>query len=53
MWIKYNDSLGVICEMVDEYGISFNGGMAYFNNKKLPVEYILEIYNTEEIEIPF
>ena len=37
MLIKYRDNLGYVVEEVDEYGISFCGGIAYVNDKEIPV----------------
>lgn len=43
MNITYRDELGYVVEEVDEYGISFCDGIAYVNDKKIPVENIVEI----------
>lgn len=43
MWIVYRDELGTVVEDVDEYGVSFNDGTAYFNDKKVPMNEVLEI----------
>ena len=43
MFIIYRDELGIVSEEVDEYGVSFCGGVAYVNDKKIPVEAIIEI----------
>ena len=33
MTVEYRDELGVVMEEVDDYGISFLDGKAYFNDK--------------------
>ena len=43
MYITYRDELGYVTEEVDEYGISFCDGVAYVNDKKIPVENVVEI----------
>jgi len=46
MYIEYCDDLGVVSEAVDEYGIMFRFGLAYFNEKKIPIANVIAI--TEE-----
>ena len=45
--IVYRDNIGIVSEQVDDYGISFGDGYAYFDvgNKtpKIPVTNIIEI----------
>lgn len=43
MNITYRDELGYVTEKVDEYGINFCDGVVYVNDKKIPVENIVEI----------
>jgi hypothetical protein len=40
MTIKYRDELGYVIETVDEYGVSFVGTIAYFNDKQIDIKYI-------------
>lgn len=35
MYIKYRDDLGYVVEKVDEDGVSFLEGFAYFNDRKV------------------
>lgn len=52
MYITYMDNLGTALEPIDEYGIQFNNGFAYFNDKKIEANAVLEIKednNNEEI----
>lgn len=41
--ISYRDELGIVIEEVDEYGVSFADGKAYFNDKTIPMEYVIAI----------
>jgi len=41
--ISYRDELGIVIEEVDEYGVSFADGKAYFNDKTIPMEYVVAI----------
>ena len=43
MIIGYIDELGGVIEEVDEYGISFDGDKAYFNDKIIETKYIRQI----------
>lgn len=43
MYITYMDNLGTVIEPIDEYGIQFNSGFAYFNDKRIDIKTILEI----------
>lgn len=43
MTIVYRDDLGHVAEKIDEDGVTFCGGKAYFNDKKIDVESIIEI----------
>ena len=43
MYITYMDKLGTLIEPIDEYGIQFNNGFAYFNDKKIEFYAVLEI----------
>ena len=43
MVIGYVDELGGVIEEVDEYGISFGKGKAYFNDKIIEIENIRQI----------
>lgn len=43
MYITYMDNVGTLVECVDEYGIQFNNGFAYFNDKRIDIKNILEI----------
>lgn len=47
MKIAYRDELGVIIETIDEYGISFVNGKAYFNDKVIPMDSIIGINRKE------
>ena len=47
LYIEYCDNIGVISEFVDEYGIRFAFGLAYFNDKKIPVQNIMSIMQEE------
>lgn len=47
MIVVYRDKLGVVEEKVDEDGIDFLNGNAYFNDKKIPMKDIQRI--VEEI----
>lgn len=52
MYITYMDNLGTAIEPIDEYGIQFNNGFAYFNDKKIEANAVLEIKednNNEEV----
>ena len=41
--ISYRDELGIVIEEVDEYGVSFADGKAYFNDRAIPMEYVVAI----------
>lgn len=48
MTIYYRDSAGVIMAKIDEYGIQFLDGKAYFSidekaERKIPIENIMQI----------
>lgn len=43
LMISYRDELGVVIEEVDEYGVSFVDGKAYFNDKTIPMGNIIGI----------
>lgn len=47
MIVVYRDELGVVEEKVDEDGIDFLNGNAYFNDKQIPMKDIQRI--AEEI----
>ena len=47
MIVVYRDELGVVEEKVDEDGIDFLNGNAYFNDKQMPMKDIQRI--AEEI----
>ena len=47
MYVVYRDELGYVTEEVDEYGVSFCDGMAYINDKKIPVSALMEITESE------
>lgn len=48
LWVEYADELGTVCEMVDEDGVSFFFGMAYFNDKKIPVANLIAVRTVED-----
>lgn len=43
MVISYRDSLGVVVEEVDEYGVDFSDGFAFFNDKKIEVSTVVSV----------
>lgn len=43
MTIFYSDEIGIVSEKVDEYGIDFCDGYAYFNDKKISVNDVRRI----------
>ena len=43
MYITYMDKLGTLIEPIDKYGIQFNNGFTYFNDKKIEFNAVLEI----------
>lgn len=43
MTITYRDNLGIVAEKVDEFGVSFCEGKAYFNDKKVDVSSLVSI----------
>lgn len=47
LMISYRDELGMVIEEIDEYGVSFADGKAYFNDKAIPMEYVVAINNKE------
>lgn len=47
MTIYYADELGIIGEKVDENGIDFCDGFAYFNDTKIAIDSIRYISKTE------
>lgn len=47
MIVVYRDELGIVEEKVDEDGIDFLNGNAYFNDKQIPVKDVQRI--AEEI----
>lgn len=50
MYITYMDNLGTAIEPIDEYGIQFNNGFAYFNDKKIEANAVLEIKEDNDNE---
>ena len=48
MYIAYRDHLGYVTEEVDKYGISFCDGIAYVNDKKIPIGDLISIMETKE-----
>lgn len=54
MRINYSDELGYVSEIVDEYGISFDGTTLLFNDKKIKCENVREILDeikSKELEL--
>lgn len=43
MRIIYKDELGYVSELVDEYGISFDGTTLLFNDKKVDAKNVVSI----------
>ena len=43
MTVEYRDELGVVTEEVDDYGISFLEGKAYFNDKVIDMSSLVSI----------
>lgn len=43
MIIVYSDEIGIVVEEVDEYGITFSDGKAYFNDNIVDVSAIRDI----------
>lgn len=50
MYVTYMDNLGTALEPIDEYGIQFNNGFAYFNDKKIEANAVLEIKEDNDNE---
>lgn len=49
MIIIYSDEIGIVVEEIDEYGISFTDGKAYFNDRVIDINAIRDI-KIERIE---
>ncbi len=47
IYITYSDELGIVLEKIDEYGITFTSGKAYFNDKEIEINAIREIQKGE------
>lgn len=49
--IIYQDEIGIVSEQVDEFGVSFGEGYAYFEvgeeSRKIPANRIIHIYTEE------
>lgn len=49
--IIYQDEIGIIDEQIDEFGVSFGEGYAYFevgeHSRKIPANCIIHIYTEE------
>lgn len=43
MTIIYADEIGIVSEIVDEYGLDFCDGYVYFNDKKVSVNDVRRI----------
>lgn len=43
MTITYRDDLGIVAEKVDEFGVSFCEGKAYFNDKTVDISKLVII----------
>lgn len=48
MTIVYRDEISHVAEKVDEDGVFFCGGKAYFNDKKVDVASIVSITESED-----
>lgn len=50
MYIVFRDELGFVSVLVDEYGIQFTNGIAYFSDGekeyRIPLAHLYEITNT-------
>lgn len=50
--ICYYDEIGIVVEQIDEFGVSFGEGYAYFevgeHSRKIPANRIIHIYTDAE-----
>lgn len=49
MVITYRDELGIVAEIVDEYGITSDGTVFYFNDKRVAVSSVVAIQEGSEL----